>query len=146
MSSFVAQGNASGTGAHTLQSSATNSSITQTLPTVASTTIGYLNTPLDAKTANYTVVLGDSGKTILLSSGSSVTFTIDSNANVAYDTGTVLTFINMSSSSLSIAITTDTMYLAGAGSTGTRTLAQYGIATAIKMTSTTWLISGNGLT
>ena len=146
MSSFVAQGNASGTGAHTLQSSATNSSITQTLPTVASTTIGYLNTPLDAKTANYTAVLGDSGKTILLSSGSSVTFTIDSNANVAYDTGTVLTFINMSSSSLSIAITSDTMYLAGAGSTGPRTLAQYGIATAIKMTSTTWLISGNGLT
>jgi hypothetical protein len=146
MSSFVAQGNASGSGAHTLQSSATNSSITQTLPTVASTTLGYINTPLDAKTANYTVVLGDSGKTILLSSGSGVTFTIDSNANVAYDTGTVLTFINMSSSSLSIAITSDTMYLAGAGSTGTRTLAQYGIATAIKMTSTTWLISGNGLT
>lgn len=146
MSSFVAQGNASGTGAHTLQSSATNSSITQTLPTVASTTLGYLNTPLDAKTASYTAVLGDSGKTILLSSGSSVTFTIDSNANVPYDTGTVLTFINMSSSSLSIAITTDTMYLAGTGSTGTRTLAQYGVATAIKMTSTTWLISGTGLT
>ena len=146
MSSFVAQGNASGSGAHTLQSSATNSSITQTLPTVASTTIGYLNTPLDAKTASYTVVLGDSGKTILLSSGSSVTFTIDSNANVPYDTGTVLTFINMSSSSLSIAITSDTMYLAGTGSQGTRTLAQYGIATAIKMTSNTWLISGNGLT
>jgi hypothetical protein len=52
----------------------------------------------------------------------------------------------MSSSSLSIAITSDTMYLAGTGSTGTRTLAQYGIATAMKMTSTTWLISGNGLT
>jgi len=146
MASIVVQGNSSGSGAHTLQSSATNSSITQTLPTVASTTLGYLNAPLDAKTANYTVVLGDSGKTILLSSGSGVTFTIDSNANVAYDTGTVLTFINMSSSSLSIAITSDTMYLAGAGSTGTRTLAQYGIATAIKMTSTTWLISGNGLT
>lgn len=146
MASIVVQGNSSGSGAHTLQSSATNSSITQTLPTVASTTLGYLNAPLDAKTANYTVVLGDSGKTILLSSGSGVTFTIDSNANVAYDTGTVLTFINMSSSSLSIAITSDTMYQAGTGSTGTRTLAQYGIATAIKMTSTTWLISGNGLT
>jgi hypothetical protein len=25
-------------------------------------------------------------------------------------------------------------------------LAQYGIATAVKMTSTTWLISGNGVT
>jgi hypothetical protein len=146
MSSFVAQGNASGTGAHTLQSSATNSSITQTLPSVASTTLGYLNTPLDAKTANYTAVDGDQGKTILLSSGSGVTFTIPANASVAYDNGTVLTFINMSSSNLSVAITSDTMYLAGTGSTGTRTLAQYGIATAIKMTSTTWLISGTGLT
>jgi hypothetical protein len=89
---------------------------------------------------------GDQAKTILLSSGSGVTFTIPANASVAYENGTVLTFINMSSSSLSIAITSDTMYLAGTGSTGTRTLAQYGIATAIKMTSTTWLISGNGLT
>jgi hypothetical protein len=146
MSSFVAQGNASGSGAHTLQSSATNSSITQTLPSVASTTLGYLNTPLDAKTANYTAVDGDQGKTILLSSGSGVTFTIPANASVAYENGTVLTFINMSSSNLSVAITSDTMYLAGTGSTGTRTLAQYGVATAIKMTSTTWLISGTGLT
>lgn len=146
MSSFVAQGNASGTGAHTLQSSATNSSITQTLPSVASTTLGYLNTPLDAKTANYTAVDGDQGKTILLSSGSGVTFTIPANASVAYENGTVLTFINMSSSNLSVAITSDTMYLAGTGSTGTRTIAQYGVATAIKMTSTTWLISGTGLT
>jgi hypothetical protein len=89
---------------------------------------------------------GDQGKTIYLASGSGVTFTIPANASVAFETGTVLTFINMSSSSLSIAITTDTMYQAGTGSTGTRTLAQYGIATAIKMTSTTWLISGNGLT
>jgi hypothetical protein len=146
MASIVVQGNSSGTGAHTIQSSATNSSITQTLPTVASTTLGYLNAPLDSKTANYPIVDGDQGKTIYLASGSGVTFTIPANASVAFENGTVLTFINMSSSSLSIAITTDTMYQAGTGSTGTRTLAQYGIATAIKMTSTTWLISGNGLT
>jgi hypothetical protein len=38
------------------------------------------------------------------------------------------------------------MYLAGAGTTGSRTLAAYGVATAIKVTSTSWIISGNGLT
>jgi len=38
------------------------------------------------------------------------------------------------------------MYLAGTGTTGTRTLAQYGMATAVKITSTSWIISGNGLT
>ena len=59
---------------------------------------------------------------------------------------TALTFVNMDSNNLSIAITSVTLYLAGAGTTGTRTLAQYGIATALKLTSTTWLISGTGLT
>jgi len=146
MSSIAVTGNASGTGTQTLQSANTNSTITQTLPTVDATTLGYINAPLDSKTDSYSIVDGDQGKAIYLASGASKTFTIPANSSVAFATGTVLTFINMSSSSLSIAITTDTMYLAGTGSTGTRTLAQYGIATAIKMTSTTWLISGNGLT
>jgi hypothetical protein len=52
----------------------------------------------------------------------------------------------MTSQVVTIAITTDTLYLAGTGTTGSRSLAQYGMATAIKLTSTTWLISGTGLT
>ena len=40
----------------------------------------------------------------------------------------------------------DTLYLGGTGTTGTLSLAQYGTATAIKMTSTTWIINGSGLT
>jgi hypothetical protein len=38
------------------------------------------------------------------------------------------------------------MYLAGTATTGSRTLAQRGIATATKVTSTNWVISGAGLT
>lgn len=120
-------------------------STTMTFPP-ASSSIGYINVPINSQTSNYTAVLADSGKTLVLTSGSGVTFTIPDNGSVAYATGTVLTFVNMSSSSLSIAITTDTMYLVGTGSTGTRTLAQYGLATAIKLTATTWLISGSNLT
>jgi hypothetical protein len=52
----------------------------------------------------------------------------------------------MSTSNVNIAINTDTMYLSGAGTTGSRVLALYGSATAIKMTSTTWMISGTNLT
>ena len=75
------------------------------------------------------------------------TWTIPANGTVAYPLFTALTFINQDSAGvLSIAITTDTMRLAGAGTTGTRTLAANGIATAIKVTSTEWLISGTGLT
>jgi hypothetical protein len=37
------------------------------------------------------------------------------------------------------------MTLAGAGTTGTRTLAANGIATALKIAATSWIISGVGL-
>jgi hypothetical protein len=58
-----------------------------------------------------------------------------------------LTFINQHAAGVvTIAITSDTMRLAGAGTTGSRTLAADGIATAIKIASTEWLISGTGLT
>lgn len=109
--------------------------------------VGYLNIPQNAQSGSYTLVLGDSGKHIYHASGAgAATYTIPANGSVAYPIGTALTFINLSSTSISIAITTDTMYLSSAGTTGTRTLAQYGSATAIKVTSTVWLISGSGLT
>lgn len=52
----------------------------------------------------------------------------------------------MTSQDVTIAITSDTMYLAKDGTTGNRTLGQWGMATALKVDSTKWLISGNGLT
>jgi len=110
--------------------------------------VGYRNVPINSQSTAYTAVLTDSGKVIFHPStdANARTFTIPANASVAYPLGTVLTFINMTTQVISIAITTDTMYLAGTGTTGTRSLAIYGMATAIKMTSTTWLISGSGLT
>jgi len=112
-----------------------------------SANIGYLNIPQNAQTGSYTLVLGDSGKHIYHALGDgAATYTIPANGSVAYPIGTAISFVNMSATSISIAITSDTMYLSSAGTTGTRTLAQYGSATAIKLTSTTWLISGSGLT
>lgn len=73
------------------------------------------------------------------------TFTIPANASVAYPVGTAVTFVN-EINTVTIAITSDTLTLAGAGSTGSRTLAANGIATAIKVASTKWVISGTGLT
>jgi hypothetical protein len=60
--------------------------------------------------------------------------------------GTVFIVVNINSSALSIAITTDTLTLANSTTTGTRTLAQNGIATCVKIAATSWLISGAGLT
>ena len=110
--------------------------------------VGFLNIPQNSQSAAYTLVLADAGKHIFHPSGdaNARTYTIPANGTVAYTIGTAITFINMTSQVVTIAITTDTMYLSSAGTTGSRSLAQYGSATAIKMTSTTWLISGSGLT
>lgn len=110
--------------------------------------VGFRNTPVNSQSAAYTLVLADSGKTIFhpAADNNARTFTIPANSSVAYPVGTVLTFVNLAAADVTIAITTDTMYLAGPGTTGSRTLAEYGIASAVKLASTDWLISGNGLT
>jgi hypothetical protein len=103
----------------------------------------------NSHSADYTLVLADAGKHQLHPSADTTarTFTIPANGSVAYEIGTALTFINQDGAGvLTIAITTDTMRLAGAGTTGSRTLAANGIATAIKLTATEWFISGAGLT
>lgn len=109
--------------------------------------LGYLGSPQNSQSGDYTLTISDSGKTIYHPVNDNVTrtFTIPSSV-VTFLVGTSITFINMAPASSTIAIATDTLYLGGAGTTGSRTLAQYGIATAIKLTSTTWIITGTGLT
>lgn len=106
--------------------------------------LGFRNIPQNPQSDNYTCVLGDSGKHIY-ETGASKTVTIPANASVAYAVGTSITFVATDAGGCSIAITSDTLRWSEDGTTGTRTLAQYGIATAIKVTSTEWLISGTGL-
>ena len=114
-------------------------------------TVGFRNIPQNAQSGSYTLVLADSGKHIYHASGDgAATYTIPAASSVAFPIGTAVTFINLSATSVSIAITTDTMYLSSTGATGTRTLAQYGSATAIKVSglssSGIWMISGSALT
>lgn len=107
--------------------------------------IGYRDAPQNANTGNYTLVLADRGKSILMN-GSSLTLTIPANSAVPFPVGTVIIVVNVNASALSIAITTDTLTLANSTTTGTRTLARNGLATCVKIGGTSWLISGAGLT
>lgn len=111
--------------------------------------VGFLGVPQNSQSAPYTLVLADAGKQIYHPSADTTarTFTIPANASVAFPIGTAVTFINDTSGGvITIAITSDTLILAGAGTTGSRSLAANGIATAIKMTSVRWMINGTGLT
>jgi len=109
--------------------------------------VGYLGMPQNSKSASYTLLIGDMGKHIYVTA-TGQTITIPANSSVAYPVGTTIAFIaGPSATTVSIAITTDTMYLAGSSNTtGTRTLAAYGMATAVKVAATVWYINGTGLT
>jgi hypothetical protein len=118
--------------------------------TTASTaaSVGYMGIPQSATTT--TLVIGDAGKHIYVNT-SGQTLTIPAATSVAYPIGTTITFIaGPSASTVTIAITTDTMYLTGTGTTGSRTLAAHGMATAVKVSGTSssgvWYINGSGLT
>ncbi len=102
-----------------------------------------------SKSVAYTTVLTDAGKHIYHPSADTTAriWTIDSNANVAYPIGTMITFANDTSGGvITIAITSDTLVLVPDGTTGSRSLAANGLATALKVTATRWMISGSGLT
>jgi hypothetical protein len=111
------------------------------------TTPGYLSIPQNAQTGSYTLVLADAGKHIYHASGAgAATYTIPANASVAYPIGTAVSFVNLSINAVAIAITSDTLTWAQGGGTGSRSLAQYGVANCIKITATQWLLTGTNVT
>jgi hypothetical protein len=104
-----------------------------------------------SRSAAYTFTLADlSGGVIQLHPSADTTartWTIPANATVPASIGSRLTIINQNAAGvLTLAITTDTQRLAGAGTTGSRTLAANGRAVLEKVSATEWLVSGVGLT
>ena len=107
--------------------------------------IGFIGLPqVILNSGNLTLNATHAGDHIYVT-GSSQTITIPANSSVPFEIGTTIAIINANLTS-SIAITTDTLRLAGTATTGTRTLAAYGMATLVKVEATTWIASGNGLT
>jgi len=120
--------------------------------TTAATGFGYMGLPQNETTTGpYTLAAADAGKHIYASATRTVTIPPNTGAgSVAFPVGTAISFLAGSGATLTIAITTDTLQLVGAPSANTagtsRTLAQFGMATAVKVAPTIWYISGNGLT
>jgi hypothetical protein len=115
--------------------------------TTASTaaSVGYIGIPQSATNTSATLAIGDAGKHIYVNTNSQ-TITIPANSVVPYPIGTAITFVAGPSATTMTIANNDTMYLVGAGTTGSRTLAAYGSATAMKVSATAWFIAGTGLT
>ena len=109
--------------------------------------VGYRDIPITIQNATYTFALADAGKGFGKDNTTAYTYTIPANGTVAFPVGTAITvFNNNTTSSITIAITTDTLRLGGTTTTGSRTLAPFGVCTLLKVASTVWIASGAGLT
>ncbi len=114
-----------------------------TEPTINSKFIAVEPLLQNIQNGNYTLLLADAPKHIYKASGGAgETITIPANSSVAFPIGTAIPIVNQGGGALSIAITTDTLTLEGTGTTGTRTLANNGIAVILKVLTTAWIISG----
>lgn len=110
--------------------------------TIGAAAPGFRGLPQNSQTSAYTLALTDAGKHISITTGGVI---IPANSSIAFPVGTAIVIFNNSGSSQNISITTDTLRQAGTANTGTRALAQYGLATCVKVASTTWVISGAGV-
>lgn len=88
----------------------------------------------------YTAVLTDDGKLVTCDNGSAITFTIPTNASVAFGIGTQINIMQLGAGQVTIA---------GAGvtfrSNGSKlkTNGQYAVATCCKIATDTWVVVGN---
>jgi len=101
----------------------------------------YPQIPANSQTTGYTLVVGDAGKHISITTGG---VTVPSGI---FAIGDVVSVYNNSGSNQTVTQGTSvTLRQAGTASTGNRTLAQYGIATVLCVASNTFVITGTGLT
>lgn len=103
----------------------------------------------NSQSAAYGLLITDAGGQIYHPSADTTprTWTIPANGSVAYAIGTKIELVNdCSAGAITLAITTDTMTLFPAGTTGTRSIAACGMATLTKVTATKWVITGVGVT
>ena len=136
MSNIKVQGNASGSGTTTLQSANTSSSVTATLPDLASNfSLGFLNAPISSTTT--TLVAADVGKVVSLAAGITVPASI-------FAAGDIVSLYNNTTGSLTITCSAVTTKLAGSNPTVTSaTLATRGVATILFIDATNCVITGN---
>lgn len=105
--------------------------------------VGYVGLPQVALSSGGTTISkAHAGEHIYNTSAGTVT--IPANGSVPLEIGTTVVIINGNNTS-AVNITTDTLRQAGTSNTGARTIAAYGMATLVKVASTTWMISGNGV-
>jgi hypothetical protein len=105
------------------------------------------NLTLNAQTGTtYTFVLDDNSKLVTASNGSAQTYSIPTNASVAFPVGAQINIIQIGAGQVTInAVTSGTTTVASTGETAAapKLRAQYSSATLIKVATDTWYVVGD---
>lgn len=128
----------------TLTGTQTLTNKTLTTPTLDDPKI---NLAFDAQTgSSYTAVLNDNGQIVTMSNGSDNTFSIPTNASVAFPVGTQINVLQIGAGQTTInAVTSGTTSILSTGATAAapKLRARYSMATCIKAATDTWYVVGD---
>jgi hypothetical protein len=118
---------------------------TQTL-TNKTLTDAKVNLAFDAETASYTAVLANNSQVVTMDNASANTFSIPTNASVAFPIGTQINVLQIGAGQTTIqAVTSGTTTILSAGGTSAapKLRARYSMATCIKSATDSWYVVGD---
>ena len=118
---------------------------TQTL-TNKTLTDPKINLTIDPETASYTAVLANNGQVVTMDNSSANTFSIPTNASVAFPIGTQINVLQIGAGQTTIqAVTSGTTSVLSTGATAAapKLRAQYSAATCLKAGTDLWYVFGD---
>lgn len=116
------------------------SSVISVSGSVSDATGNVRTLPVNGQTSSYVLLASDAGGIVYLTTSGAVTV----NSSV-FTTGQAVTIINVTGATALITQGTATIVQAATGTTGTRSLSNYGIATLVNYTASSFLIAGTGV-
>jgi hypothetical protein len=105
-----------------------------------------INLAFDAETASYTAVLGNNGQVVTMNNAAANTFSIPTNASVAFPIGTQINVLQIGAGQTTIqAVTSGTTSVLSTGATAAapKLRAQYSAATCLKAGTDLWYVFGD---
>jgi hypothetical protein len=105
-----------------------------------------INLAIDAETASYTAVLANNGQLVTMNNASANTFSIPTDASVAFPTGTQITVLQIGAGQTTIqAVTsgTTTVNSVGATANAPKLRVRYSSATCVKLSANNWVVLGD---
>ena len=145
-STGLSGGGTSGTVTVSIDTSVTADLTTAQTLTNKTLTDPKINLAFDAETASYTAVLANNGQVVTMNNASANTFSIPTNASVAFPIGTQLNVLQIGAGQTTIqAVTSGTTTIQSTGATAAapKLRVRYSAATCLKAGTDLWYVFGD---